>query len=98
MFKKGIKIGGQNQLSGKDKKGMKAKMGALFGGDAVEAIFGRFDKITCSKVSGGKMLIYTSEAYPLFVDGTGKGDYFPTIYSACAFEPLTRCLILNEGV
>jgi hypothetical protein len=31
------------------------------------------------------MLIYNGNDYPLFVDGTGKNDYFPSLYAAMAF-------------
>ena len=85
MFKKAIKIGAQNQLSGKDKKTIKSKLSNLFDESCVEKILAVNDKIISCKVSGSKMLIYNGNDYPLFVDGTGKGDYFPSIYSAHAY-------------
>lgn len=44
------------------------------------------------------MLIYVTDEYPLIVDGTGKEDFFPSIYVCSAFEPLTKSLYVNEGV
>jgi translation initiation factor 2D len=56
------------------------------------------DKIICTKVSGSKMLIYIGEEYPLLVDGTGKNNYFPSIYVCAAYQPLLKSLVINEGV
>lgn len=44
------------------------------------------------------MLIYNGEDYPLLVDGTGKNNFFPSLYTAMAFQPLISCLTINEGV
>ena len=61
MFKKGIKIGAQNQLSGKDRKNITKKLAAQFDKKAVETIFASHDKINCNKVSGSKVLIYMGD-------------------------------------
>lgn len=58
MFKKAIKIGAQNQLSGKDKKSIKNKMSQTFDEEAVECLFAKNEKIVSAKVTGSKMLIY----------------------------------------
>jgi predicted RNA-binding protein (TIGR00451 family) len=44
------------------------------------------------------MLIYMSEDYPLFVDGNGKEEFFPSIYTCVAYEPLSKSVTINEGV
>lgn len=44
------------------------------------------------------MQIYLGEEYPLLVDGTGKDDYFPSLYVCAAYEPILNSIILNEGV
>ena len=44
------------------------------------------------------MMIYVGEDYPLFVDGTGKDDFFPSIYTCTAYEPLSKSITINEGV
>lgn len=99
MFKKAVKIGAQNQLSGKDRKTIKTKLSGLFKGECVEAVLNKYDKITCNKASGGsKMLIYTADGMPLFVDGTGKGDFFPSLYIAGSYQPILPAILLNQGV
>ncbi len=30
-------------------------------------------------------MIYNGNDYPLFVDGTGKNDFFPSLYTAIAY-------------
>lgn len=92
MFKKPIKIGAQNQLSGKDKKTIKGKMNGLFNEKCVETLFIKNEKMICAKVTGSKMLIYNGDEYPLFVDGTGKHDYFPSVYTCQAYPSLLKCL------
>ena len=94
MFKKPVKIGAQNQLSGKDRKTIKAKLLTQYDSDSIEAVI-KSDKIICSKVSGSKMLIYIGEDYPLFVDGTGKEDFFPSVYTCTAYEPIAKTLTIN---
>jgi len=98
MFKKAIKIGAQNQLSGKDRKNITKKLVAQFDTKSVEAVFATHDKINCNKVSGSKVLIYMGDEYPLFTDGTGKEDFFPSIYLCTAYEPLLPSIFINEGV
>lgn len=44
------------------------------------------------------MLIFSGDEYPLLVDGTGKNDYFPTLYTMIAYEPIIKYLHINEGV
>ena len=95
MFKKPIKVGAQNQLSGKDRKAIKNKLAAQFDPECTEKIFTKNDKIICNKITGSKMLIYISEDEPLFVDGTGKEDYFPSIYLCAAYEGLVKTAVIN---
>ncbi len=38
MFKKPLKIGSQNQISGKDRKNLKAKLNALFNPECIEKL------------------------------------------------------------
>ena len=85
MFKKPIKIGAQNQLSGKDRKTIKNKTSQLFDEKCIETLFAKNEKIISAKVSGSKMLIYNGDEFPLFVDGTGKNDYFPSVYTCQAY-------------
>lgn len=98
MFKKPVKIGAQNQLSGKDRKTIRNKLVNQFDPTTIETVFSKEEKITCNKVSGSKMLIYIGEDFPLFVDGTGKEDFFPTTYTCHSYQPLAKTITLNEGV
>lgn len=98
MFKKPVKIGGQNQLSGKDRKVTKTKLSEIFDNDSVEALFANNEKIISTKVSNSKMLIFNGDDDPLFVDGTGKNDFFPSIYTMIAYEPFIKYITLQEGV
>lgn len=84
MFKKPIKIGAQNQLSGKDRKTIRSKLVTIFHPEAIDMLL-KTEKLICNKISGSKMLIYVGEDYPLLVDGTGKEDFFPSIYACTAF-------------
>ena len=95
MFKKAIKIGAQNQLSGKDRKNIKNKLSVQFNAKAIQAVVAQYDKINCNKVSGSKVLIYMGDEFPLFVDGTGKEDFFPTVYLCTAYEPVIPSIYLN---
>lgn len=61
MFKKPIKVGAQNQLSGKDRKTMKTKLNSLFNEKCVETIFNNNEKILSIKVSGSKMVLYNGD-------------------------------------
>lgn len=47
MFKKLVKIGGQNQLSGKDRKILKNELVQLMGAQEVEHFFSKNEKIIC---------------------------------------------------
>lgn len=98
MFKKPIKTAAQNQLSGKDRKAIRNKLATLFDEESVDKLFSSNEKIICTKISGSKMQIFMGEEYPLLVDGTGKDDYFPSIYTCTAYEPMLKYLTLNEGV
>lgn len=47
MFKKLVKIGGQNQLSGKDRKLLKNDLSKQMGVEEVEHFFTKNEKIIC---------------------------------------------------
>ena len=53
------------------------------------------DKIISCKITGSKMIIYNGNDYPLFVNGTGKNDYFPSLYTVIAYEPLIKVVDIN---
>ena len=78
MFKKAIKTSTHNLMSGKDMKKLKKDLCKLFDSDSVTKFFENNDKLSCDKLSGSKILMYTNDDYPVLIDATGKGDYFPT--------------------
>ncbi len=69
-----------------------------FDPETVEKLFADHDKIISNMISGSKMLIYVSDDFPLFVDGTGKEEFFLSVYTGAAYEPLSKRLYINEGV
>lgn len=98
MFKKPVKVGAQNQLSGKDRKSIKNKLASQYDEASIECLLAKNEKIICNKISGSKMLIYMGDDYPLIVDATGKEDYFPSVYVTIAYQTLTKTITINEGV
>lgn len=44
------------------------------------------------------MLVYVDEDSPLFVDPTGKGDFFPSLYSLMAYPNLIPSIEIFQGV
>lgn len=51
----------------------------------MDKILAENDKIISCKISGNKMIIYNGNDYPLFVDESGKNDYFPSLYTVIAY-------------
>ena len=98
MFKKTIKVGGQSQLSGKDRKTLKSTLIKQFDEEDVDDLFTNNDKILCEKLSGSKMLIYTDGDSPIFVDSTGKNDFFPSLYTLMGYPTIIPSVEIFEGV
>lgn len=44
------------------------------------------------------MLVYMDEDSPLFVDPTGKNDFFPSIYTLMAYPSIIPSVDIFEGV
>lgn len=83
MFKKAFKVSSHNAISGKDKKKLAANLKKLYDEESVSLLIEKGDPtINCDKLSGSKMLIYTIDSIPLFVDSTGKGALFPSCNSS----------------
>jgi hypothetical protein len=79
MFKKPFKISAHNSLSGKDKKKLAADLKKFLDPDSVAALIENNDTdVVINKISGSKMVLYSIDNVPYFVDATGKGVYFPT--------------------
>ena len=79
MFKKTIKVSSHNVISGKDRKKLCADLKKLYDDQSVTLLLEKGDPaITSDKISGSKMLVYSIDNVPLFVDSTGKGALFPS--------------------
>ena len=78
MFKKPLKVSNHNLLGGKDKKSLKKELCTSFHAKSIEHFFDVNEKIYCDKMQGSKVVVYSTDTYPAFVDSTGKGAYFPT--------------------
>lgn len=99
MFKKPIKIGNSNPMSSKDRKVFKKDLRKYFSIEALDQLFLNVDVFTINKVFNSKMLIYSEDLNPLFVDSTSKKDYFPSIYALEQFPTLLKNkLFLKPGV
>lgn len=81
MFKKPIKIGTSNEMSSKDRKSFKNDLRKNFDLEAIGQLFQYVDVFTVNKVENSKMIIYSDEEIPMFVDSTSKKDFFPTVYA-----------------
>lgn len=44
------------------------------------------------------MVIYSNENYPVFVDTSKKGDFFPTVWCCMAYPDLTKKLEIHTKV
>ena len=78
MFKKPFKVSHSNWLSNKDKKNLSRDLKKQFDSSVIELIMKTYERFSIEKFAGVKMLIYKTDAYPAFIDYTGKGEYFPT--------------------
>jgi len=79
MFKKPFKIASHNSLSGKDKKKLIADLKKFLDPDSVSLLLENNNcDVVISKLSGSKMVLYSIDNIPFFVDATGKGAFFPT--------------------
>lgn len=79
MFKKAFKVSSHNAISGKDKKKLVTDLKKLYDDESVSVLLETGDPaIVSDKVSGSKMVVYSLDGIPLFVDSTGKGALFPS--------------------
>lgn len=98
MFKKPLKSASANPVSGKDRKKLKKDLSKYFHSDTLDQIFLNTDEFIQEKFQGNKIVIYKDAVNPLFVDPTGKGDFFPTVYIVSAYPSICRAIPLNPTV
>lgn len=78
MFKKAFKVGSHNAMSQKNRKKLKKDLSKAFDSDVVDQVFINSGEFSETKLSGSKVIIYSNDDAPLFVDCTSKKDFVPT--------------------
>jgi predicted ribosome-associated RNA-binding protein Tma20 len=98
MFKAAIKVASHSAISNKDRKKLKKDLCKNFPTDIIDIVFINSDEISATKLQNGPITIYSDEQAPLFIDSTGEGDFFPSLYAVNFYPDLCRNLFLKEGV
>lgn len=98
MFKAPIKVASHNPISNKDRKKLKKDLTKDFPSDVVDMIFIKSSEISATKLQGSSIVIYSDEEFPLFVDSTGNGDFFPSLYTVDAYPDICRTISMKSGV
>ncbi len=91
-----MKLAGENQLSGKDKKLLKANLSKVVAPDAATHFVERSDKILAKKVQSSKAIIFFESDNPMAIDLSGAGDLAPTLYFALAYPGCLPELVLKQ--
>ena len=81
MFKKVLVQDSRTEVVGKDRKKLKQALMNEFDSASIEKLFMFVDKFYLVKLEKSKMLVYSDETDPLFVDSSANGDFFPTLYA-----------------
>ncbi|CAD8055064.1 unnamed protein product [Paramecium sonneborni] len=98
MFGKTIKIQGSVLLKGKERENFETALRKQFNALTVKKIFEDSEQCMQEKLNGSKMIIYHTDEYPAFVDGTGKEDYVPSLFVVAEYPKLVGTLQLKDGV
>lgn len=98
MFKGAIKVASHNPISNKDRKKLKKDLTKDFPSDVLDMIFIKSSEISATKLQGSAIILYSDEEFPLFVDSTGNGDFFPSLYTVDAYPDICRNIHINAGV
>ena len=65
-------------MKGKERENFETVLKKQFDALTVRKMFEDSDECMQEKLVGSKMIIYHTDEYPAFVDGTGKEDYVPS--------------------
>jgi predicted ribosome-associated RNA-binding protein Tma20 len=99
MFKKRFKLSAENQLSGKDKKQLRARLAEIVGPLTAGHFVDNSRKLVGKKVQGSKLVILTEEDNPMVVDLSGAlQDLCVTVYFLMAYPDCLPRLVLRPGV
>lgn len=88
MFKKEIDIIDEKKMTPKERKNFKKSLKKNFDKTAIDKLFLYIDYFYMKKQKKSKMVFYTDETDPIFVDSTSKKDFFPTVYTLSQFPTL----------
>lgn len=78
MFKGAIKVAGHSAISNKDRKKLKKDLTKNFPTDVIDTIFINTGEFSATKLQNSPIILYSDEEFPMFVDSTSNGDFFPT--------------------
>ena len=104
MFRKRVTLGSHSLLSSKDRKTLQASLQALFPTFDWALFFPTVPLIHLSKVSGSKAKLYSLQEeggeglVPAFVDRTGKGEVFPTLFVLWRVPESVRAVEIGSQV
>lgn len=104
MFKKRVTLGSHSPLSSKDKKTLQSTLQALFPTYDWSLFFAQQPQLHLAKLSGSKSKLYSLQEegseglIPAFVDRTGKGEVFPTLFVLWKVPEAVRAVEVGSGV
>ena len=99
MFKKEIDITDTKKMKPKERKNFKKALKKTYNKPTIDKLFLYIDYFFIKKQTKSKMIYYTDENDPIFVDSTSKKDYFPTIYTLSQFPSLVNTyVVLKPGL
>jgi translation initiation factor 2D len=90
MFKKDFTVAERSDMSNKERKKFKKSLIVHFKQNSIQEYFLQVDKFYTEKVEKKKYIIICDDQNPLWVDSTGKGDFFPTVYSLSLYPKLAE--------
>lgn len=90
MFKKDFNVAERTDMSNKERKKFKKTLLKHFKQNSIQEYFLQVDKFYSETVEKKKYIIICNEQNPLWVDSTGKGDFFPTVYSLSLYPKLVQ--------
>jgi len=99
MFKTPLKLESRSALTRKEQKKFSHDISKFFNTESFEAFIDQ-NNLTISRNNyiGEAIKIYSSGSIALFIDSSGKGDWFPSIDAVKKCPDLTQSVQVKEGV
>jgi len=99
MFKCPLKLESRSALTRKERKKFSQDISKFFNTESFEAFIDQNDLvISRNNYIGDTMKIYSSGSIALFIDSSGKGDWFPSIDAVKKCPDLAKSVQVKEGV